>query len=73
MYSSNSFVCIPVRSYAVALFLIAHGRHAIDAVIVPPGIAAFRFNDQDVAELLPVYRIAKAHLESLETAARGQR
>jgi len=62
-----------VRSYAVALFLMAHGRRPIDAVIVPPGIAAFRFDEEDVARFLPLYRAAKAELEALDTVARGTR
>jgi hypothetical protein len=62
-----------VRSYSVAIFLMAHGRRPIDAVVVPPGIAAFRFNEHDVAYFLPMYRTAKAELEGLESAARGRR
>ena len=73
MYMANSFSTTVVRSYAVALFLAAHGCRPIDAVIVPPGIAAFRFDEADVTRYLPLYRKAKADLEALEATARGVR
>jgi hypothetical protein len=62
-----------VRSYALALFLMAQGRRPTGAAILPPGIAAFRFNDDEVVRFLPMYRAAKAELEALEMAAREAR
>jgi hypothetical protein len=52
---------------------MAQGRRPVGAAILPPGIAAFRFDDGDVERLLPVYRAAKAELDALEMAARKAR